>query len=206
MKRRFEHHATATRVVQILAIVLGVGLLPTRVVAQHGTEIGFRGGVSVASASFDIDTFDKANRTGFVGGPFINFDFGSLGFQIAGLYNTEGVDTNVGSLDMAYFEIPAVLKLGIPLSVIKPSVFAGAAVAFRTSCDVDGVACADNDYETTDYSGVVGADVGLYLGPISLWADARYNVGLKDINKVSDVFGDLKNRNWNLTAGVGFKL
>jgi hypothetical protein len=49
-----------------------------------GVEFGVRGGVSVASASFDLDTFDAENRTGFVGGPFLNLDFGMFGAQVAG--------------------------------------------------------------------------------------------------------------------------
>lgn len=195
--RRFTHIP--------LAVALALAIGATGAQAQHGTEIGLRGGVSVASASFDTDTFDEENRTGFVGGPFINFDLGALGFQVAGLYNAKGVDTNVGELDLKYIEIPAVLKLGIPLAVLKPSVFGGAAFAFRTGCEIDGVECADGAFKSSDFLGVVGADVALYLGAVSFWADARYDIGLSDINDANDVFGDLKNRNWNLTAGIGIQ-
>lgn len=184
-----------------LALTIGV----TQATAQQGTHIGLRGGVSVASASFDDDTLEKENRTGFVGGPFVNFDLGALGFQVAGLYNAKGVDTNVGELDLKYIEVPAVLKLGIPLAVIKPSVFGGAAVAFRTGCELNGVECSDDDFKKTDFLAVVGADVAIYAGPVSLWADARYDIGLSEIDDADDVFGGLKNRNWNLTAGIGFQ-
>lgn len=196
-------HGIVHRVAIVTTLALTAGATPA--LAQHGTEIGLRAGVSVASASFDTDTFDESNRTGFVGGPFINFDLGALGFQVAGLYNTKGVQTNVGELDLQYIEIPAVVKLGLPLEVIKPSVFAGAAVAFRTGCEIDGVECGDSAFESTDYLAVVGADVAIYLGAVSFWADARYDIGLSSINDAEDVFGDLKNRNWNLTAGIGFK-
>lgn len=188
-----------------LAVGLALAIGVTQATAQQGTQIGLRGGVSVASASFDDDTFDEENRTGFVGGPFVNFDFGALGFQVAGLYNSKGVDTNVGELDLKYIEVPAVLKLGIPLAVIKPSVFGGAAVAFRTGCELDGVECSDDAFKKTDFLGVVGADVAIYAGPVSLWADARYDIGLSNIDDADDVFGELKNRNWNLTAGIGFQ-
>ena len=188
-----------------MGLVVGLSTAASPALAQHGTEIGLRAGVSVATASFDSDTFDESNRTGFVGGPFINFDLGALGFQIAGLYNSKGVQTNVGELDLKYIELPAVLKLGLPLEVIKPSVFAGAAIALRTGCEIDGVECGDSAFESTDYLGVVGADVAIYLGAVSFWADARYNVGFGSINDAEDVFGDLKNRNWSLTAGIGFE-
>lgn len=187
-----------------LAVTLALALAALPAAAQQGTQIGLRGGISVASASFDDDTFEEENRTGFVGGPFVNFDFGALGFQVAGLYNAKGVDTNVGELDLKYIEVPAVVKLGIPLAVLKPSVFGGAAVAFRTGCEIDGVECPEDAFKSTDFLAVVGADVAIYAGPVSLWADARYDIGLSDIDDAGDVFGGLKNRNWNLTAGVGF--
>lgn len=189
------------RILAVSGAALLAAALPIH--AQQGTTIGLRGGVSVASASFDTDTFDAENRTGFVGGPFVNFDFGALGFQVAGLFNAKGVETDVGDLEIDYLEFPAVVKLGVPLAVIKPSVFGGAAVAFRTRCELDGAACGDDAFESTDVSAVLGADVAIHLGGVSLWADARYNVGLRDINDAEDVFGDLSNRNWNLTAGIG---
>lgn len=187
-----------------LAVTLALALAALPAAAQQGTQIGLRGGISVASASFDDDTFEEENRTGFVGGPFVNFDFGALGFQVAGLYNAKGVNTNVGELDLEYIEVPAVVKLGIPLVVLKPSLFGGAAVAFRTGCEIDGVECPEDAFKSTDFLAVVGADVAIYAGAVSLWADARYDIGLSDIDDAGDVFGGLENRNWNLTAGVGF--
>jgi len=188
-----------------MAVGMSLAFGAAQAAAQDGATVGLRGGVSVASASFDDDTFDEENRTGFVGGPFLNFDAGPLGFQVAGLYNSKGVNTNVGELDLKYIEVPAVVKLGIPLEVFKPSVFGGAAVAFRTGCELDGVECPEDAFKTTDFLGVVGADLALYLGAVSLWADARYDIGLSDIDDADDVFGEFKNRNWNLTAGIGFQ-
>lgn len=186
----------------VILVAVAFGAVPVR--GQHGTTIGVRGGISVASASFDPDVFDEENRTGFAGGAFVDFDLGVLGFQVAGVYNAKGVQTEVGELDLAYIELPAVVKIGIPLAVLKPSVFGGASVAFRTSCEIDGTECSEDAFSSTDFLGVLGADLAIYLGGISLWADARYNVGLRDIDDASDLFGDLKNRNWSLTAGLGF--
>ena len=190
--------------------VLTVALTSSDAAAQQGVELGFRGGVSVASASIDASqTFDKSNRTGFVGGAFLNVDGGLLGFQVGAQYAQKGVDLDiegaVSEFSLKYLEIPAVVKLGVPLGVVKPSVFGGVGVGFNTGCDQGGEDCGDN-VKGTEFAGIAGADLALYLGSISLWADGRYHFGLQNISKATDVVGDFKNRNWSLQAGIGFKI
>ena len=197
----------------VLAALPGLAFIavaPHGARAQEGLTWGLRGGVSVASASLDVnETFDKSNRTGFVGGIFLNYDAGSLGFQVGGQYSQKGVELDLGDavneFSLDYLEIPAVVKLGIPLGLIKPSVFGGAALGFNTSCDSSGSDCGD-DFKSTDFSGIAGADVAIYLGSLSLWGDARYHFGLNNVSDASDVVGDLKNRNWTLQGGIGFPL
>jgi len=179
--------------------------------ASAQTTLGVRGGVSVASASLDSDTFDESNRTGFVGGAFLDFGGSSLfGFQIGAQYAQKGTEFDAGAavdeLALDYLEIPAVVKVGLPLGSLKPSIFAGAALGFNSNCEEAGgsVEVCD-DFSDTEFSGVVGADLAIYLGGLSLWADARYNVGLGDIAD-GDAFGDFSNRAFNLTAGLGFRL
>lgn len=202
-------HGPRSAFAVLLGITLGAGPW-SDVRAQEGWELGFRGGVSVASASVDVDqTFEKSNRTGFAGGVFLNYDAGLLGFQVGGQYTQKGVDLEIGNIlnefDFSYVEIPAVVKLGIPLGVVKPSVFGGAGLGFTTGCDIGGEDCGD-EIKSTDWTGIAGADVALYLGSLSLWADGRYHFGLNDINDANDVVGDLKNRNWTFQAGIGFRL
>ena len=40
-------------------------------------------------------------------------------------------------------DIPAVLKLGIPLGIIRPSIFGGVGLGFQTQCEVSGEDCGD---------------------------------------------------------------
>ncbi len=178
--------------------------------AQNGLELGVRAGVSVAGASLDVsETLDKSNRTGAAAGLFLNYDHGLLGFQVAGQYSQKGVDLDFGEtvseFSFAYVEIPAVLKLGIPMGIVKPSVFGGAGIGFTANCDINGADCGD-EIKSTDTFGIAGADVAIYLGSLSLWADGRYHFGLTNISDASDVVGDLKNRSWTLQAGIGVKL
>lgn len=190
--------------------LLTAALASSGAAAQQGVELGFRGGVSVASASIDASqTFDKSNRTGFVGGAFLNVDGGLLGFQVGAQYAQKGVDLDIAGdieeFSLKYLEIPAVVKLGVPLGVVKPSVFGGVGLGFNTGCDQGGEDCGDN-VKGTEFAGIAGADLALYLGSISLWADGRYHFGLQNISKATDVVGDFKNRNWSLQAGIGFKI
>ena len=193
-----------------LAAAVALALVTSSAQAQMGWELGARGGVTVASVSGDLaDTFDTSNRTGFVGGLFLNYDAGLLGFQVAGQYSQAGAEFDAGeaveNFDLNYIQIPAVIKVGIPLGIAKPSVFGGAQLGFNTGCDSAGEDCGD-DVSSTEWSGVAGADVAFYLGSISLWFDARYNFGFSDINDAQDVVGDLKNRVWNFQGGVAFAL
>ena len=179
--------------------------------AQLGVDFGVRGGVSVASASFDLDTFDPDNRTGFVGGPFLNVDLGIFGVQVAALYHQMGFedpDSNT-DLEFTYFEIPAIVKIGVPLPRMKPSIFGGVALGYEGSCEINGADCADGETSSTQYAGVAGADVALYLGNFSLWADGRYNFGVSDVfdeGELLDGIGNFKHRAWNFTVGLGFRL
>lgn len=193
-----------------LAAAVALALVTSSAQAQMGWELGARGGVTVASVSGDLaDTFDTSNRTGFVGGLFLNYDASLLGFQVAAQYSQAGTEFDAGdaveNFDLNYIQIPAVIKLGIPLGIAKPSVFGGAQLGFNTGCDQSGSDCSD-DVKSTEWSGVAGADVAVYVGSISLWFDARYNFGLSDINDAQDVVGDLKNRVWNFQGGVAFAL
>lgn len=176
--------------------------------AQGVVTLGARAGVSVSGASLDAsETFAEENRTGFVGGAFLSLQPGLLGFQLEGLYHEKGFREDGGprDLDVAYFEIPALLKLALPLPLLRPGVFGGLAVAFEARCEFRGVDCeaAGLDTNETELGGVFGADLAIGLGRLSLWADGRYSVGFSDIHGAGDVFRDVKNRSWDFTAGLG---
>lgn len=177
--------------------------------AQAQTTFGVRGGISVANASLDVgQDFDKSNRTGYVGGVFLDWaSSGLFGFQVAAQYVQKGVELDINSVksdfDLAYLEVPIVAKLGLPLGPIRPSVFGGAALGFKTACeDAAGDDCGES-VKGTEWSGVAGADLAIYIGGISLWADARYHFGLNNISK-DTLIQEAKNRNWTLQVGLGF--
>jgi len=180
--------------------------------ATAQTVLGFRGGVSVASVDLDLDeTFDDSNRTGFVGGIFLDFGGGdsALGFQIGAQYAEKGAELDIDDtgrdLSLDYLEVPAVVKLGLPLRAIKPSIFGGVGLGFNTSCEQENDGDCDDEVTSTEFAGILGTDVVFYLGGLNLFVDGRFHFGLNDISDSVD-FDELKNRAWQLQAGLGFPL
>ena len=177
----------------------------------HAQIVGFKGGVSVASASFRTsNTFASKNRTGFAGGMFLNLALGPLSIQPEISYADKGFNeaSGRGALKLGYLSGTGLVKLGIPLSVVKPSVFVGVAYGIRTKCQLDGVDCASAGFETkkSETSGVFGADLAIFVGGLSLWGDGRYVVSFDDVRASGGPFKDLKNRAWLFQAGFGFRI
>ena len=198
-------HLTASGLVLCLALIAAPGAS-----AQSGT-FGARLGTSVATLDTDADdVLQEENRTGLVAGVFYNRSYGLIGTQFEVLYARRGSDFADGSaIDLTYVTIPALVKVAVPVGLVRPGVFGGVALALNVDCEVEDTettACDDvagvsvND---VDFNAVVGADVQVGLAGLSLWGDGRYYVGLSDVGEFEDVLQDVKHRSWEFTAGVG---
>jgi hypothetical protein len=203
------------RTLRIAGIALLLGLASSAPALAQGRTLGVRLGASIATLNTDAqDLLDRENRTGIVAGVFYNRSLGGpLGYQVEVLYASRGTDFEDGSsFDLAYVEIPALLKVSVPVGMVRPGVFGGVALALKVDCKVDdgtSESCDDVeglDVKSTDFNAVVGGDLQLGLAGLSVWGDARYYVGLSDVGELGDVVEDVKNRSWELTAGVGIPL
>lgn len=203
------------RTLRIAGIALLLGLASSAPALAQGRTLGVRLGTSIATLNTDAqDLLDRENRTGIVAGVFYNRSLGGpLAYQVEVLYASRGTDFEDGSsLDLAYVEIPALLKVSVPVGMLRPGVFGGVALALKVDCKVDdgtSESCDDVeglDVKSTDFNAVVGGDLQLGLAGLSVWGDARYYVGLSDVGEFGDVVEDVKNRSWELTAGVGIPL
>lgn len=178
------------------------------------STFGARIGTSVATLDTDTESIlDEDNRTGPVYGVFYNRELGVLGYQVEVLYTKRGTElTDGGALDLAYVQVPALLKVGVPTGILRPGLFGGVALAVKVDCEVVGngsSGCSDIagfEIDDVDWNAVAGADLRVSLAAVSFWADGRYYVGLSDVGDFEDIVDEVKNRSWELTAGVGIPL
>jgi len=188
---------------------------------QAQTTLGVKGGINVANISTDVEDFPDVidSKTGFVGGAFVTLGLGSLfAVQPELLYSQKGFKASEGILSAQlgtnYIEIPVLLKAQFKLAMLRPAIYAGPVVSFETGCTVSisdvSVDCNDDegfvDRKTTDWGAAFGANLDFILGPVILILDARYQLGLTNLADVPDDDESVKNRVWQIMAGVGFTL
>ena len=215
------------RIVCTALVLLAFGA--PRLGAQDIT-IGVKGGLNVADVSTDIPDIEdiKSSKTGFVGGAYANFGLGGVfAIQPEVLYSEKGFKGEDEALPgfeaqfkVKYFEIPLLLKAQFPMANIRPAVYAGPVVSFETSCKLgltEGDISADFDCDSdeadvgdrkkTDFGGVLGANLDLFVGPVVLTLDGRYQVGFTNLNDDPDAPDEsLKTRVWQFMAGVGIAI
>lgn len=154
------------------------------------------------------------SKWGLCAGGFIRLSIGNiLAIQPEFLYTVKGAkfeetildETMKYSINLSYLEIPVLLKLMIPTpGGIKPSLFAGPAVAIKLSAKEKLEFAGDTEEE--DIEEIKDTDTGLILGAgldfRNLTVDVRYILGLTTISTEEDV--DVKNRIISLTVGFSF--
>lgn len=193
--------------------------------AGQGLDIGAEAGINVSDLSVDAAGSDETETsTGLRVGGVLRLDLGPMfGLQTGVYYSEKGatdpgdpdVDTN---LELTYVEAPLLVTLEIPTgpSPVSPRFYAGPQVAFESGCDIsvvgDGssvsLSCDEarqqGDFEidtrSADFSVVVGGGIDLAAGPGAFTVDARYDLGLSDINDF-DGGAELTNRNLAFSAG-----
>jgi len=193
---------------------------------------GIKGGLKIGASSAKLYGDDVTNleallgedlksRFGFSVGGFITFDIIEMfAIQSEVLYTMKGLtyeeeimgDTLKVWLKLDYLEIPVLAKITIPTQgSVKPSLFAGPAVAIKISGKVKAEFAGDSDEEDiedmkgTDFGLVIGGGLDFGLGASgtgSLSIDIRYSLGLSSISEFEGE--DIKNGVFSLMVGYSF--
>jgi len=221
----------------VLGVLFAAGLAVPQASAQ-GIKLGVKGGLNIANIGgseadslafllFDADVPKKSNA-GFVAGAFAEFMIGNMfAIQPEVLYSKKGVKFEESGAEVKikvdYIEIPVLLKINIPIegSKVHPNVYAGPAVAIKSSCKLSGSAASvsvDVDCEgqdivdltgfeilvkSTDFGLVFGGGVSFDVGGADVGVDVRYTLGLSTIDDDPDPY-DFKNQVISIMGTVGF--
>lgn len=184
--------------INLLVIIFLLGT--TLAIAQAQVALGIKAGVNLARIDANVDNTE--NITAFHGGAFALFKLTKIGIQPELLFSQQGssikdVILGSGDLKTSYMAIPVMVKLYLAGGF---NLQAGPQFGFLNSAEFDGTDVKDS-FKSSDIS----ANVGLaWDAPLGLVFDARYNIGLTDINDGAPQLGEVKNNVFQIS--VGYKL
>lgn len=181
--------------------------------------LGVKGGATFSTLeSSSPDFSDVDRRTGRVIGAALSLGGGTIGIRPEILLVQKGFETTAQGADLAfdvdYIEIPILLVARFDAGGVRPAIYGGPALGLERSCSISGngldfTATGDCDApnvdlerETTDLGAAFGAELGIRFGGIYFVADARYTVGLTDLDAEPDDDEESKNRVFMLTGGI----
>lgn len=211
----------------ILAALCVIGLMPVDALAQ-GSALGLKGGLNLSSVSVEDPAnpdLETESQTGLVLGAFLECG-GESWFALQGEvnYSQNGAKVRGGSsvsrIDLDYIRVPVLImaRIGPEDRNLYPLVYAGPQLAFQVSCGVEADSeggsqnydCDSEELEdpletrNVEFGLVFGGGVEYLFGGFKMELDARYNLGLTNMNGGTDAsVASLKNRGWSFTVGLG---
>ena len=200
------------RLAVVLALVLG--LFSTPAFAQ--LEYGVKAGIGFGTVSFDdefLSEFYDGSRTGFIVGGGVNVPVNEMFFVgVELLYNQKGASGSEsgieGTAKLDYIEIPILATFPFAAGNTRPFVYGGFAPAFAVSrkevTEIEGLgedeSNLDEEVKSFDNSLVLGG--GVRFGQMAV--EARYNLGLQNINDTESTVGDAKTRQFSILFSYFF--
>ncbi|HEV7330778.1 MAG TPA: porin family protein [Flavisolibacter sp.] len=175
------------------------------VMQAQTTGFGLKGGLNLATWSNNGSSVNYQNRVGFNAGLFANVNVSpNFAVQPEVVYSSQGTKYNIGdqehNLQMNYINIPVMLQAKVGGGLYAQ---AGPQVGFLMNVedkvqDIETGFFSKEDFKSTDVS--LGFGIG-YSGVSPIGVDARYNLGLSNINEA----GSNKIKNNVLQIGLTYK-
>ena len=169
--------------ISLLALVLVLGMA----VQAQKINIGLKGGLNLASLSDSENEDDVRSRLGYHAGVFFHIPVTpQIAIQPEAVYSNQGAKYDLGTgddlnLSLNYINIPVMVQ-----AMVGSGFYAqvGPQLGFLTSVsdkvgDIELNSVSKDDFKTTDVS--LGVGLG-FKGRSGLGLDARYNLGLTNIN------------------------
>lgn len=190
----------------ILFFILSLFLIS----ANAQVRFGLKSGLNISSIH-GKDAGDLDSKFGFTGGFLLSYQTKSFFILQPELsYTMKGATTKMGPISLTlaydYIEVPILFKFALPLKDspnIKPSVFAGPYMAFKTKAKI--IAKLNGESEEADLKSVTPREYGVQfggaldftLGKYELGLDIRYILGLSSSDESINHF-DVKNNVFNI--------
>lgn len=156
---------------------------------------------AMAIGEYDGDDIDSGTELSFgiggkvrAGNPFF-VDAGVFWTTLGGVID-DGFEEDDVNISVLRFPVTAGLHLPIP--ILDTRVFAGPVLNVRTSVGDSDFDLDDDDVKSTMWAGRVGAGVSFTLIAI----DFAYEFGFTDVFESSAGFGDVKQDQWVVEAGI----
>jgi len=192
----------------VLAVVLCAVATPAFAQASGGVKIG----VGFNTLSFDPQEAgdDVSSRTGIVIGgfveapitPMISIQPEILWKQGGAKIRSEDFDNETAEIHLNTVDIPILLKAKASSGSARPFFVIGPVFGFKTGDPKivlgEEEEPIDDDVSSTDVSIAFGG--GVNVGKVSF--EARYNLGVKDIDKTDD---SAKTRSFMILVGFSFR-
>ena len=203
-------------IILVVALFTLIAVLP----ANAQVNFGVIGGLNLANLSVDPDQgVDLSNRTAFGIGGVLSFGVGeTLALQLEPMFLQKGAKLKLSEqgftleaeIKVSYIEVPAMLKFAFGSGDTKPYVMAGPTVGYLLSAKVkDDMEEQDikDDVKNIDFGLAFGGGVSLPMGNNTLFVEARYSLGLSDINDdPDDPDTSIKTKGIQIMAGITFPL
>lgn len=196
---------------RVLSLALAVLVMaPAAAAAQITMTAGLKAGVNSSTVT-DEGNSGITRLLGGIGGVFVGGDVnGNVGIQVEGLYSMRGAkdtsDNTETTLRTNYIDVPVLLRVGAgSANGMGFHVFTGPQVSYLLDAKVtndDLSIDVKDELETLDF----GWTLGVGLEASRFLVDARYTMGLKDMNKAGTNFdNEMKNRTFAVMVGYRLK-
>lgn len=197
-----------------LILLAGISLLATSMsFAQAQVALGLKGGLNLAKLDIKAGASNLENRTGFHAGAFGLIKLTKIGIQPEILYSKQGADFKFDSrnyeANFDYINVPVLLKLYLAAGL---NIQLGPQFAFTSTSEIVDVTTSTKT--TTDAKKLFDkkSDIAVAVGagwdlPFGLTLDARYNIGLSDVEFKPTTTGNPINfKNQVIQVSLGYKL
>ena len=182
-----------------IAAIVALGLASPA--AAQGLGFGVKGGW--VYPDFSTDFGDYKNNSGWQAGIFLGGNReGVAGLQVEFNYLRKKAETDLGTTELSYLQIPVLLRLNTPSPTKESFQFygiVGPTFDVKVGDSFTGINLID-EYEGLDI-GIMGG-VGIEI--VRVIVEGRYSYGLRALNKSLSDLGELKSHSFAILVGFRF--